>query len=255
MTFSNVETPYGSQGDTTVSPAGPLKHKSDIVHRRVNVRSYPELLSDDPAWPELAALAAGAVGRVVVLPQTAEAARACLEGLQVTTRSPLGAIAHETGGMFVDRGWVRVLGSGHPLLSRTLGGWNHHLGIPVAQLLIVADDVIGGVFAVNGGALGPAPGNVYYFAPDSLGWSDIGCGYGAWLRWVFTGDLAKFYEGSRWPGWETEVAECGGDRAFTLYPPPWTVQGQDLAKVSRRPAPADQVWRYQLETLRQLGRR
>ena len=216
------------------------------------MRSYTELVSEDPAWPEIAALAAEASGRVAVLPKTANAARACLEGLQVTTRSPLGAVAHETGGLLVDSGWLRVLGSGHPQLARTLGGWNHHLGIPLAQLLIVADDVIGGVFAVNGGALGPAPGNVYYFAPDSLRWEDIGCGYGAWLRGVFAGDLAKFYEGSRWPGWELEVADCGGDRALVLYPPQWTAEGKDLAKVSRSPAAAEQVWRYQLETLRQL---
>jgi len=217
------------------------------------MRRYTELLSDDPAWPEIAALAVGASSRVTVLQRTPTNAQTCLEGLQVTTRSPLGAVAYETGGLFVDHGWVRVLGSGHTLLVRTLGGWNHHLEIPLAQLLIVADDVIGGVFAVNAGAIGPTPGNVYYFAPDSLAWSDLGCGYGAWLRWLFTGNLEKFYEGSRWQGWEVEVAELGGDRAFTLYPPPWTTEGQDLAKVSRRPAPADQVWKYQLEMLRQLG--
>jgi hypothetical protein len=59
--------------------------------------TYEALLSDDPAWPELAA-AARECGRVTVLPRDATAARACLEKLQVTTRSTLGALAHETGG-------------------------------------------------------------------------------------------------------------------------------------------------------------
>lgn len=86
------------------------------------MRSYTELLSDDAAWPEIAALAAQASGRVAVLPKTANAARACLEGLQVTTRSPLGAIAHETGGLLIDSGWLRVLGSGHPRPARSAAG-------------------------------------------------------------------------------------------------------------------------------------
>src|ERR1044071_7443416 len=49
--------------------------------------------------------------RVTVLPRQDATARACLEALQATTRSPLGAIAHETGGMLIDHGWLRLLGS------------------------------------------------------------------------------------------------------------------------------------------------
>src|SRR5262245_55149646 len=39
--------------------------------------------------------------------------------------------------------------------------------------LVVAHDAIGGVFAVNGGGLNGRPGNVFYFAPDSLAWEDL----------------------------------------------------------------------------------
>jgi hypothetical protein len=125
----------------------------------------------ESAWPAIAALV-GASDRATVLPRDAAAARACLERLHITTRSPLGAIAYETGGLLLDRGWVRLFGSGHPKLTRALGRWNEELGIPLAQFMIVADDVIGGVFAINAGALGPARGNVYYFAPDTLRWED-----------------------------------------------------------------------------------
>src|SRR5947208_16506614 len=34
-----------------------------------------------------------------------------LVALQVTSRSPMGAIALETGGLLVDHGWIRVLGA------------------------------------------------------------------------------------------------------------------------------------------------
>ncbi|HEY0482747.1 MAG TPA: DUF2625 family protein [Kofleriaceae bacterium] len=204
--------------------------------------AYDQLLSADPAWPELAARAATVAHRVTVLPRQEASARACLEGLQVTTRSPLGAIAHETGGVLIDHGWMRLLGSGHPRLSRTLGGWDADLGIALADFMIVADDVTGGAFAINGGALGPARGTVHYFAPDTLRWEDLKLGgYGAFVSWAFAGDLATFYANLRWPGWEAEAEQVGGDRALSLYPPPWTAEGKDVSRVSRRAVPVAEV--------------
>ncbi len=218
------------------------------------MRSYDELLAPDPAWPAIAE-AAAASGRVTVLTRDPAAARACLEALQVTTRSTLGAIAHECGGMLIDHGWLRMLGSGHPRLTRVVGAYNAEVEIPLAACVIIGDDVIGGVFAINGprGALGPARGNVHYFAPDRLIWEDTGMGHSAFVSWAFTGDLAAYYENLRWPGWEQAIATVSGDQALTLYPPPWTVEGKDISKVSRRPAPAMEVLRMQLDVARQLA--
>jgi hypothetical protein len=215
------------------------------------VRSYDELISDDPAWPELAA-AASASGRVTVLPRDETAARSRLEKLQVTTHSTLGALAHETGGLLIDRGWLRVLGCGHPRLPRALGTWNEQLGIPLASFLLVADDVVGGAFAINGGGLGLARGNVFYFSPDTLAWEDTEKGHSAFVHWAFAGDLHAFYASMRWPGWETEVERVAGDQALSLYPPPWTVEGKDLSKVSRRPASAAELWNLQQELAAKL---
>lgn len=112
------------------------------------MRSYAELVSDEPAWPALEA-AARESGRVTILPREPAAARSCLERLQVTTRSTLGALAHETGGLLVDHGWLRVFGCGHDRLRRALGGWNETLGIPLSDFMIVADVVVGGAFAIS----------------------------------------------------------------------------------------------------------
>ena len=125
-------------------------------------RAYQDLLSTDPAFPGLQQAAHDAKNGVRILePRDGGARRATLEGLQITTRSGLGALAHETGGVLIDHGWLRHLGAGCDRLPRTLGGWNATLEIPLLDYLIVADDIVGGAFAVNGGALGEAIGNVY----------------------------------------------------------------------------------------------
>ncbi|MEM7344538.1 MAG: DUF2625 family protein, partial [Chloroflexota bacterium] len=49
---------------------------------------------------------------VEVLPRDKKRAEQELYQAQVTTRSPMGAIIYETGGVLIDGGWIRILGSG-----------------------------------------------------------------------------------------------------------------------------------------------
>lgn len=217
-------------------------------------RTYGDLLSDDPAWPALEKAARASAHTVEILPpENDEARRRCLEAVQVTTRSTLGALAHETGGILVDGGWVRVLGSGHPRLPRSLGTRNEQLGVPLTHHLLVADDAVGGVFAINAGALGPSPGRVYYFAPDSLGWEDTGHGHTSWMHWLLSGNVADYYASLRWPTWREDVATLRGDQAFHLHPPPFTSEGRDPSKVSRRAVPLDELHAFYQSCLTPLG--
>jgi hypothetical protein len=91
--------------------------------RRSNVsqRSLDQLTAvEDPAWPIIHNWVADAHQVVEVLSSDRAQAEATLLALQVTTRSPMGALALETGGIFVDHGWLRLLGSGHVRLPDTL---------------------------------------------------------------------------------------------------------------------------------------
>jgi hypothetical protein len=219
------------------------------------VRSYAELLSEDPAFAALSKEAAAARNGAVLLPCVSdEQRRACLVALQMTTRSTLGAIAHETGGVLVDHGFLRMLGSGSPRLPRQLIAWNAELAIPLESFIIVADDAVGGVFAIDTGKLG-APGHVHYFAPDTLEWEDTELGHTDWVSWAFEGDLAVFYENMRWPGWEKDTEALGGDQALSVVPPMWT-EGDALpiAKRDRRPVPAKEQFLLQQQFAKALGR-
>ena len=67
----------------------------------------------DPAFPLIQEWVRKAAVPAVLLPASKERERV-LAGLQVSTRSTMGAMAYESGGMLVDGGWLRLLGSGHP---------------------------------------------------------------------------------------------------------------------------------------------
>lgn len=190
----------------------------------------------DPAWPLVQEWLEDGEGRVRALPRDARESAATLLHLQATTRSVLGALAWETAGLVVD-GRVRVLGGGSAEAAASLRTWNGGGadGFAVDRGLVrVGFDVFGGVFALNGGALGPADGAVHYFSPDTLAWEPLGLGHAAWVRWLLTEEdrVAGFYEAFAWPGWEAAVAPLGFDEAFAMDPPPWTAEAEPPARVA-----------------------
>jgi len=165
-------------------------------------------------------------------------------------------VVYESGGILVDRGWLRLLGSGYPRLPRSLPEWNCGRTWTDPQrpppLLLVADDVVGGFFAINGGGLTEPPGNAFYFAPDTLRWEDMGFSYTDFVQWALSGDLARYYAGSRWSGWEAEVTPLHGGQALAIYPFLWTA-GAPIGERSRRPVPVDEIYGIAQEMARQLG--
>lgn len=219
------------------------------------MRNLKDLLSDDPAWNLVREWIAGASNRVEVLPARDPDRSRALEELQVTTRSAMGAVVYETGGLLIDGGWLRILGSGHPRLPRSLPGWNKGRTWSDAQttppILVVADDVIGGSFAINGGALEGLPGHVHYFAPDRLGWESLEWGYSDFLQWTLRGDLNTFYEGQRWRQWSADVSGLAGDQAFSIYPPLWA-EGPPVEERSRKAVPMAELFEAQFDIQRQL---
>jgi hypothetical protein len=213
----------------------------------------------DPAWPELRASLSAAPVPIEILPIDPNAGRECLYRLQVTARSRLGALALHTGGLFVEHGWLRVLGGacserGLPSLADA----NSLADAPPPSLL-VGYDVLGGRFEVTGAdpaALGRPgePGEVCYFAPDSLRWEPLGFGHGEWLGWIADGRTPGFYESLRWPGWEAEVTPLSGDQALAVYPFLWSAEAHaDLAATRRSPVPMREIFELNQDFVAQFG--
>jgi hypothetical protein len=212
------------------------------------MRPLHELIdTTDPALPLIHGWVSAAVRPVEVLPPSSKRDDSLLH-TQVTTKSPMGAVVYETGGILVDHGWLRILGSGHQRLTRTLPRWNEGRS---NGFLLVADDAVGGFFAINGGAFGQDVKSLYYFSPDSLGWERLGIGYSAFLKWVCSGRLEQFYAWIRWAGWEADASTLHGDRCFAFYPPLFTEEGKG-GSGRREEVPVKEAWGLQMGFRRQL---
>jgi len=185
---------------------------------------------DDPGMPVVNSLLAEATRPFQLLPPSAANTQVLL-GLQVTTRSTLGAIAHDTGGLLIDHGWLRMLGSGNARLPRNLLDWNTARG---EGYLLVADDAAGGFFALNGGALGGDLGAMYYHAPDTLAWEALEIGYTDFLGWALSDRLSQFYQGLRWDSWQQDMRQVSANQCISFYPFLWTEEGS--VATSRRTA-------------------
>jgi hypothetical protein len=137
------------------------------------------------------------------MPCAAEDGRRTLEWLQVSTRSPLGAIALHTGGLLVDHGWLRVLGGSF--------AWFRE------------------------------PRTIHDFAPDTLRWEDLELECADWLATMLGDGLGAFYASLRWDGWQAEVRALAGDRALLVWPP-LVADGPPLAERAHRPVPMTEAW-------------
>ncbi|SMC59254.1 DUF2625 family protein [Lentzea albidocapillata] len=228
------------------------------------MRDIAELTEvDEPGWPFVVEAVAAGPTECVVLPGDPGACRTTLLQLQVTARSLLGAVVLNSGGLVLHHGWLRVYGGS----GGELAGLAEVNGFP-AEVdpawappagLVVGHDVLGGEFALNG--MDPArsgrpgePGQIVYFAPDTLEWETFDGGYSHWLMWMLAGGLAEYYSTVFWPSWREEAAALGLGEGIAMYPPLWSAEGSaDIAGTSRKPVPMPELVAFHADTARQLG--
>ena len=101
----------------------------------------------DPAWPLVKKWIDSAKNKVEVLPVDSAKAKEVLYNSQMTTYATLGSVIYNTGGIMVDNGWIRILGSGSDKMSRNIADWNKGKTIKEygdnIPYLLIADDAIG----------------------------------------------------------------------------------------------------------------
>ncbi len=211
------------------------------------LRTLAELISPDSALPLLRDWISAAQNSVATLEPSPARADALLR-TQVTTRSPMGALVYETGGVLIDHGWLRFLGSGHPRLQRSLPSWNDG---KADGFLLFADDAAGGFFALNGGAFDGDTGGVHYWPPDSLSWEALDVGYSEFFAWSLSERLSTFYAPLRWANWRSDLATLAADECVSFYPPLWAKEGS-VEGSDRRRVPIEEAFGLKREIARTM---
>jgi hypothetical protein len=91
------------------------------VYSQDKMRKVEELINEtEPGWELVSEWISSAKNKIEILKVDNEKAKEALFKTQITTRSPMGAIVYQTGGILIDNGWIRILGSGNEKLNRTL---------------------------------------------------------------------------------------------------------------------------------------
>lgn len=215
------------------------------------MHNLQELISDNPGWPILQEWIKLAKNKTEILPVDRKKAEEALINIQLTTSSLMGAIVYETGGLLIDNGWIRIFGSGCERMKRSLPEWNKGKTFTqygeMAPYLLVADDVIGGHYAINGGFFGTDRGNIYFNSPDSLDWEPLGIDYSQFLLFCFEHDLNDFYEGLRWKNWQEDVIKLHHDSTYIFTPYLWAKEGKEINTVTRKAVSAIEAYNVNME--------
>lgn len=165
-----------------------------------------------------------------------------LDKLKITSKSALGSILFNTFGITVDN-WIRVLGSENQE-NRGILSYNkideNGVANTIDKMLIVADDVVGGIFALNAGKFSDGIGDVWYFAPDTLQWESLEMKYSEFISWIAMGDTDEFYSTLRWSKWKNDVSNLTFDEAILVYPFLWSNE-VEIEKADKKAVPVEEL--------------
>lgn len=211
----------------------------------------------DPGWKALRKQIDTAINKVDIMPVDTNQARDAIYQVQLSTKSPLGSITYMTGGMLFEEGWIRLLGSGSNRLTRSISSWNKgktytEVGERMPYLLI-ADDALGGFFALNQGGLGGDGGKVYYLAPATLQWQALEMDIPQFLHFCFDGDFEEFYKPFMSKNWRYEVTNLPADKCYNYTPPLWSKEGKKFTKSVRKYIPCEEQYTYNMLMRKKLG--
>lgn len=134
-----------------------------------------------------------ATNHAELLPVNKDLAETALYQLQVTTKSPMGALVYGSGGLLIDNGWLRIAGSGHPRLPRDPASWTQRPEFASVRALPIADDVAGEFLLLMVAILGRYWLRLLFCAR----YAELGKS-GGWIFWVSSVGIIRWFRYLLW---------------------------------------------------------
>lgn len=141
-----------------------------------------------------------------------------IQEIGASPESVLGAVIVNACGIVFDK-WVFVIGQSSD--NYGILNFGEKMNYDSSGLLVVATDIVGGIFALNMGRFPEDQGLVWYFAPDTLEWESLGMKYSQFIAWLAQGDLSGYYSSMRWTDWRKDAESVGFGEGILIYPYLW----------------------------------
>ena len=168
--------------------------------------------------------------------------------LKITSKSALGSRILNTSGIVIEN-WIRILGH-NSNINRGIIDYNvigeNGVATKITKMLIVADDVVGGIFALNAGKFSEGIGEVWYFAPDTLEWESLEMQYSEFIAWTIQGNIDEFYSTMRWSTWKEDCKNIEFNDSILIYPFLWSNEIQ-LEKADKKIVPSEELLKINQE--------
>ena len=165
-----------------------------------------------------------------------------LEGLGLSSMSVLGVVVSHTSGICIDN-WVRMIGQSGAS-RRGIADYNElkteEKRFALEGMLVVAQDIVGGIFAINRDRFEEGIRKVWYFAPDTLDWECLDMSYPAFAAWLVREDIDSFYRSMRWEKWREDCEKAHFDDGISIYPFLWAKEC-NIEKASKRVVPFEEL--------------
>ena len=191
----------------------------------------------DSIWQEIIDIANKANRKIVISKDDIIDRKEECERLRIPLETALYSVVSNSNGIVIDS-WIRILGQDSSL-NNGIFYYNSKFKDYISGMILVACDVIGGLFAINITRFNEK-NLVWYFAPDTLEWECLEMKYSEFLAWTFQGNIDEFYEMMRWKNWEKDVKGIDINKAILVYPFLWAKEC-DIEKATKKVVDIDEI--------------
>lgn len=111
--------------------------------------------------------------------------------------------------------------------------------------LVIADDVIGGLFALKGR-------DILYFCPQDLAWDNLEIEFGQFINWIMSEKMITFYDPKVIEVIKDEVKDLDFNSCIQFYPFMFS-EGFDVDTASKKVISSEEAIKLNLDMAKQLG--